>query len=130
MPRFPKRERDIVSLANAMADGYTSHAADFPSANLGLLSIAGLFYMVTKTVHTEAAAAARVATEQKDANVFALVAKMKAEPRKSEVDVGDESQRLEYIGWGPKAAAAQSSGVFDSGVQSAANVPDLPAQGQ
>jgi len=31
MPKFPKREADILALADAMLAGYQAHAADFPS---------------------------------------------------------------------------------------------------
>ena len=105
MPKFPKRESDILALVNAMLDGYAAHPTDFPS-HFGrppwLLIKRGL-YTTAKNTQTDALAAARVATEQKDAKLAALVELMKDELKKSEVDVGDAPQKLEYIGWGPKA---------------------------
>jgi hypothetical protein len=103
MPKFPKRQADILALANAMEAGYIAHLADFPSNDWGFLKVKRLQYTNASNAQTEALAAAQVATEQKDESLTALIDKMKAELKKSEVDVGDNSEKLEYIGWGPKA---------------------------
>ena len=34
MPRFPKKEADVVALADATIAGYTASPGDFPSADL------------------------------------------------------------------------------------------------
>ena len=104
MPKFPKRESEILALINAMIAGYLAHGSDFPSVDLNSLFNAHTLYTLAKTDQTEALAAAQVATEQKDAALAALVEKMRAELKKSEVDVGGDSEKLEYIGWGPKSA--------------------------
>ncbi len=105
MPRFPKREADILALAIAMINGYQAHAADFPSHTVSSpwLQLARGRLILAQREHTVARAAAQVATEQKDAKLAALIELMRAELKKSEVDVGDDSEKLEYIGWGPKA---------------------------
>ncbi len=103
MPKFPKRQADIEALALAMAFGYWNHLADFPSADFFTLSTVYSAYNTAKNAQTEALAAAQVATEQKDAKLTVLVELMKDELKKSEVDVGADSEKLEYIGWGPKA---------------------------
>ncbi|MBA7646976.1 hypothetical protein ES703_54744 [subsurface metagenome] len=105
MPKFPKREAGILALANAMLAGYAAHGADFPSHFGGppWLTIKRAWYMAAKNAQTQALAEAQVATEQKDAKLTALIELMKAELKKSEVDVGDSPEKLEYIGWGPKA---------------------------
>ncbi|GAH78638.1 unnamed protein product, partial [marine sediment metagenome] len=103
MPKFPKREADILALAGAMLAGYDTHAADFPSCERIWLLFGRLAYANAKNDQTDALAAAQIATEQKDAKLAALVEKMKTELKKSEVDVGADSEKLEYIGWGPKA---------------------------
>jgi len=103
MPKFPKRQADIEALAIAMIFGYWNHAADFPSTNFFALSTAYSAYNTAKNAQTEALAAAQVATEQKDAKLATLIELMKDELKKSEVDVGADSEKLEYIGWGPKA---------------------------
>ena len=103
MPKFPKREADILALANAMYAGYIAHAADFPSRSTFAIAISRIRYLNARKAQTEALAAAQVATDKKDAKLAALVELMKAELKKSEVDVGADSEKLEYIGWGPKA---------------------------
>jgi len=105
MPKFPKREADILALVDAMIAGYAIHAADFPSHPVAppWLTIKRAWYIATKKAQTEALAAAQVATDEKDAKLAALVELMKDELKKSEVDVGADSEKLEYIGWGPKA---------------------------
>ena len=34
MPTFPRAENDIDTLVQKMIEGYTTHAADFPNADL------------------------------------------------------------------------------------------------
>ena len=103
MPKFPKRQADIEALGIVMMVGYWNHLADFPSNDVDALSLAYSTYYNAKLAQTRALAAAQVATEQKDTKLAALIGKMKAELKKSEVDVGSDSEKLEYIGWGPKA---------------------------
>jgi hypothetical protein len=104
MPKFPKREADILALCEAMIAGYAAHPADFPSRTPGpLLTARRGQYVAAKNTQTGALAAAQIATEQKDAKLAALIEVMKNELKKSEVDVGADSEKLEYIGWGPKA---------------------------
>jgi len=103
MAQFPKAEADIVALANAMVAGYGAHAADFPSADAVGLTTVLTGYSTAKTAQIDALAAAQVATEAKNLTVDSLEDKMRDELKKSEVDVGADSEKLEYIGWGPKA---------------------------
>jgi len=103
MPKFPKREADIATLARRMLDGYVLHQADFPSFSYFPLKGKLNAFIYYKIAQTEALAAAQVTTDEKDAKLTALAEKMKAELKKSEVDVGADSEKLEYIGWGPKA---------------------------
>ncbi len=107
MAQFPKAEADIVALASAMIAGYTAHPADFPSmdplTDLVALQAALSGYQTAKSAQTDALAAAQVATESKGLKIDDLEDLMRDELKKSEVDVGSDSQKLEYIGWGPKA---------------------------
>ncbi len=103
MPKFPKREADILALVQAMIDGYQAHIGDFPSSFVFLLLTFRSGFITAKDAQIEAMAAARVATDEKDTALAGLAQKMKAELKKSEVDVGADSEKLEYIGWGPKA---------------------------
>ena len=107
MAQFPKAEADIAALANAMIAGYTAHPADFPSmdplTDLVALQTMLTNYNASKTAQVDALAAAQVATETKNQRLGALENVMRDELKKSEVDVGSDSEKLEYIGWGPKA---------------------------
>jgi len=103
MPKFPKQEADIAALADAMLYGYAAHAVDFPSADMMGLFFAIKEYRNAKKDQVDALAVAQVSTEQKDARLAELVEVMKDELKKSEVNVGADSEKLEYIGWGPKA---------------------------
>ena len=103
MATFPKAEADVVALANAMVAGYGAHALDFPSSDAVGLTTALTDYNTTKTAQIDAEAAAQVATEAKNLKLDDLEELMRDELKKSEVDVGADSEKLEYIGWGPKA---------------------------
>ncbi len=103
MPKFPKREADILALVDAMIFGYFGHWADFPNNSPIVLFDKRGDYITAKTAQTEALAAAQVATEAKNLKLDGLEDLMRDELKKSEVDVGSDSEKLEYIGWGPKA---------------------------
>ena len=109
MPQFPDAEADMVVLANAMVAGYGAHAADFPSADVVGLTSALSAYSVVKNAQTDARAAAQVATESKNVEGDLLEGVMRDELAKSEVDVGDGSEKLEYIGWSPKAVPSPAA---------------------
>ena len=103
MAQFPNAEADIVALANAMVAGYGTHGIDFPSSDAVGLTAVLTAYSTAKTAQTDALAVAQVATEAKNLTLDDLEDKMRDELKKSEVDVGIHSEKLEYIGWGPKA---------------------------
>ena len=103
MPKFPKREADILALADAMFAGYFAHGAYFPSVSWIGLFLATKDYRNVKKAQVNALAVAQVATEAKNLKLDDLEEKMKADLKKSEVDVADAPEKLEYIGWGPKA---------------------------
>lgn len=109
MAQFPKAEADISALAMSMMAGYGTHAADFPSADVAGLSTAFGTYVSSKNSQIDAMAAAQVATEAKHVAFDALEEIMRTELKKSEVDVSNDSEKLEYIGWGPKSAPQPSS---------------------
>ena len=109
MAQFPRAEADIAALATSMIAGYAAHAADFPSVDLLALEVAYGSYAVAKNAQTDAMAAAQVATEAKDTVLDTLEDVMRAELKKSEVDVGGDGEKLEYLGWGPKSAPQPSA---------------------
>jgi hypothetical protein len=110
-----------------MIVGYFAHMAEFPSVSP--IALFGKYkdYITAKKTQIAAQAVAQVATEQKDEKLNVLVEKMKAELKKSEVDVGSDSEKLEYIGWGPKAppSPAEAPGQprnLDAAIQGAGTV--------
>ncbi len=109
MAQFPKAEADVSALATSMMAGYSTHAADFPSADIPALGTAYSAYYNARNAQTDAMAAAQVATEAKNTVLDTLEETMRAELKKSEVDVGNDGEKLEYIGWGPKSAPSPST---------------------
>lgn len=109
MAQFPKAEADVVALAASMIAGYAAHAADFPRHDPIALDMARSAYATAKNAQTDAMAAAQVATEAKNIVLDALEDVMRTELKMSEVDVGSDGEKLEYIGWGPKSAPSPST---------------------
>ena len=105
MAEFPHSETDILDLCQQMMDGYTAHAADFPSVTVdiqGELGAAKASYLGNKTNQEQAKADAKVATANKDETLDMLVAKMRNILKLSEIDCTDDPEKLAYIGWGTR----------------------------
>ncbi|HOV76266.1 MAG TPA: fibronectin type III domain-containing protein [Candidatus Hydrogenedentes bacterium] len=109
MPNFPKRDADIVALADAMIAGYGQNPSVFPHADVATLQSLRAGYQTKKNEQLDADAKAQLATEAKDGALDALEGIMKVQLRQSEVDTADDSEKLELIGWGPKAPAQPSN---------------------
>lgn len=106
MPAFPTKETNIAVLAYRMVAGYVDHLADFPHIGFGglnMLLVAYSNYSTARDVQGQACAVVKLATDNKNASLGTLRELMKKCLKKSEVDVGSDSEKLEYIGWGPKA---------------------------
>jgi len=104
MAQFPLLEVEISELATIMMAGYEAHVARFPSANMEALTAAYAGYSNAHNAHIEAHAAARVATEAKNAALDVLKKTMQGELKKSEADTANDPEELEYIGWGPRVS--------------------------
>lgn len=103
MPQFPKREPDVLALAEQMVNGVTSHAADFPSVDGPALAELVSNYKSQVGQQELAKSQAQVATANKD-EVFAdMVELMKNDLKLAEVDTADDPQKLYEIGWGPRS---------------------------
>ncbi len=102
MPTFPRKEADVVALANAMAAGYGAHLSDFPSADSATLTRMLGEYNKAKNTQINAMGLAQAATETKNLRLHTLEEIMRTELKKSEVDVGSNGGKLEYIGWTPR----------------------------
>ena len=109
MPNFPRREPDVVALADAMIAGYQQNPAVFPHADLVALQGERATYQTAKNAQLDADAKAQLATEAKDGVLTTLEDLMKVQLRQSEVDVADDQEKLSLIGWGPKAPAQPSN---------------------
>ena len=105
MPQYPTQQAQKLALAEAMIGGYTEHPGLFPSADVPLLQSMRDAYNTATAAQTEAIAAAHLATEARQAAVAQLDAVIKRELKKSQIDAEGNPDNLEYIGWGPRAAA-------------------------
>ncbi len=103
MPRLPSKEVDILALARQMIAGYRSHGADFSSINWILLHVKRIVYANARKGQIEAHSQMKLATDSKNASLGTLRELMKKCLKKSQVDVAGEPDKLQYIGWGPKA---------------------------
>ena len=103
MPTFPRKESELVALTTAMSSGYTAHAADFPNANVAAVTTAFNNYLTAKNGQTDLSAQAQVATTDKDAALEELETVLRQQLKQSELDVAAVPEKLELIGWGPKA---------------------------
>ena len=105
MPKFPKKESEVVVLAETMIAGYTAHPADFPSITASAVSELSTVlgnYQTDKQSQSDARAQAKIATETKDTKLDDLTELMKNDLKVSEVDVVDNPEKLAQIGWGPR----------------------------
>lgn len=106
MPKFPKREADITVLAYRMILGYVDHRADFPHidfSGITMLIVTYSDYKTARDVQGQAYAVVKLATDNKIASLGTLRELMKKCLKKSQVDVAGDPDKLQYIGWGPKA---------------------------
>jgi len=105
MPRFPAQQAEILALTEAMIGGYTEKAALFPSADVALVQSVRDAYYAAAATQTEAVAAARIATEAKQAALAEVQAVIKRQLKLSQTDNPASPENLKYIGWGPRVAA-------------------------
>ncbi len=103
MPKFPSKEVDILALVKQMLAGYQSHGADFPSVIWLLLAPKYIIYANARKGQKEAHSQLQLATDAKNTSLDTLRELMKSCLKKSAVDVAGNPDKLQYIGWGPKA---------------------------
>jgi hypothetical protein len=108
MPILPCKEADILALARQMLAGYISHAADFPSINRLLLNFKCDAYANAREGQIEALSQMKLATDNKNTSLNTLRELMKNCLKKSQVDASGDPDKLEYIGWGPKAPSVSA----------------------
>ena len=108
MAEFPKRESDVLALANAMVGGYTAHGVDFPNADVATLTTLREEYKTARFWQICFIAAAKLATDEKDVKLGVLTDLMEIQLEQSDVDVAANPDALRLIGWGPVAPAQPS----------------------
>ena len=102
MPRFPRRESEVVTLVLKMITGYAANPGVFPNANQTLLQSKLTGYNTKKSDQTAAEAKWHLSTEAKDVSLHDLEDTMQEQLKQSEVDTHNDPTELELIGWGAK----------------------------
>ena len=102
MGTFPKKEGDVLALAEMMIAGYTAHSADFPSVEVAALTTALTNYKTQKQTQENAQSQAEIATVTKDGKLSSLVETMRNDLKISEVDTASNPEKLTEIGWAPR----------------------------
>jgi hypothetical protein len=104
MPRFPIKEAEILRLAQEMITGFKNHRQDFPKPMVPIEQMeqeladahAGL------NIWTQARAAAKVATTEKDRRFKRLSETMTVNLRYAETFARRRPRLLQALGWGPR----------------------------
>jgi len=107
MALFPKREAEILALAEAMKTGLKDNAALFPSPPVSWMSLSAKknLYYTKRDTALAAAATAETAVSVKSEALEALTDAMKADLRYAENTVDFDDDKLKLIGWSAKKAA-------------------------
>ena len=106
---FPKKENDVISLAQTMLAGLAAHAADFPSIDAAALQTAYNDYQANRDNQENARSQAQIATATKAEALEELVKTMRTDLKQAEVDTIANPTKLTEIGWSPKAAPSPIS---------------------
>jgi hypothetical protein len=103
MAQFPKSQAEILYLCNTMIAGYTANPLIFPN-NLPLdVTAKRDLFQAKQDAQIAALAAAQSATTQKEDILDVLKQLMRDQLKISEVDTGNDPDKLALIGWGPRA---------------------------
>ncbi len=109
MPQFPRRETDVIVLADAMIAGYTANPTIFPSADTTAMNAAMDAYIAARHDQQEKLAMAQLATEAKETKLEDLETLMGNQLKLSEVDCAADPTQLTLIGWGPRQGPSPSA---------------------
>ena len=106
MPRFPKRQAEIVVLANQLISGLLQNNSIWPTPPVNPFMLSGRrnFYISIKNNAIAAKAAAEQAKSDKDDALDELIEAMKADIRYAENTVDYDDDKLKLIGWAGKKA--------------------------
>ncbi len=109
MPQFPRKETDVIVLADAMIAGYTANPTIFPSADIVAMNAAMDALTIARHDQQEKMSLAQQATEAKELKLDDLETLMGNQLKLSEVDCAADPTKLTLIGWGPKQGPSASS---------------------
>ncbi len=104
MPIFPKREAEIIALAQNLAAGLAAGVSDFPSPPVSIANLEALLDSAQTAIDNAVGAhgAAEEATSAKHAAFKALIAGMRADLRYAEDAVHYDDAKLTALNWGGK----------------------------
>ena len=107
MPRFPKRQAEIIALANLMADGFMRNNPIYPQPPFRhmLLRVKTRHYLIYRDDLIAKQAAAKQATATKDEALEELTELMKTDIRYAENTVNFDDDKLKLIGWSGRKTA-------------------------
>ena len=106
MPRFPKKEAEIIALANRVADGFLMNRPIYPQPPFRSmwLIVKARYYLNYRDDLIAKQAAAEQATATKGQILEELIEAMKADIRYAENVVNFDDDKLKLIGWAGKKA--------------------------
>ncbi len=104
MARFPRREPDVVALANQMINGLTEQSEDFPTPPVSVEQLQASIdnYQRMLDSATIAQTAAAEAFDAKDDALDALKDEMQLVLRYAEHAASNDEVKLGALGWGPR----------------------------
>jgi len=107
MPRFPKKEAEIVALAERLWRGLLDNNSTYPNPPVHpmLIRIKSMIYSARRDNFIAKQAAAEEATTAKDEVLEELVGAMKTDIRYAVNTVHFDDDKLKLIGWAGKKAA-------------------------
>lgn len=107
MARFPKKEAEIVALAERLWRALLDNASIYPQppVNPWLIRIRNMIYSSRRDDFIAKQAAAEQATTTKDETLDDLVDAMKSDIRYAENTVDFDDDKLKLIGWAGRKAA-------------------------
>lgn len=104
MARFPKKEAEVVALAERLWRGLLDNNSTYPTPPVHpmLIRIKSMIYLSRRNNFIAAQAAAEQAITDKDEAVEELVEAMKSDIRYAENTVDFDDDKLKLIGWAGK----------------------------
>jgi len=104
MANYPKKENEIIALANSVRAGLASHEELFPDPPVTPTALAAMLTNLQGLIEsaTSARAAAEAATEAKLAMLETLSAQLKKDLHYAEDSVDGDDAKLKLLGWGAR----------------------------